>query len=382
MFIDLIGSYGRGISLGVRRYAEETGTWHCRFASTWPVGIAVDLSNWNVDGWIGYADEFKLGEELRRRPVPLVCISSVEARRGRRPTVVCDNHAIGRMAFDYLFDRGFRHFGFVGHRNAAFSVEREEGFCQAVEQLGYKCATFDYNYQPPSRIALLHWLRAQPQPLGVLCDNDDIGVVILDVCREHGLAVPQQIAVLSVDDDELLCTARFPTLSSIRNDTTRIGYEAAAMLDRLLDGEPPPSRPLRVPPLGVTTRQSTDALAFADPEVSRAVQFIRACIDRPTSVQDVVRNATVSTRALELRFRREMNCSILQYIHRQHVERARSMLADPHYDWSIEQVARASGFSSPTRFGIVFRRHTGMTPTQYRQRFRDIGGRPGAEHVD
>ena len=366
VFVDLIGAYGRGIFLGLRKYAEEVGNWHCRFPSTWPVGNDVDISDWNVDGWIGYSNDHKLGALMRERPTPLVSVSTEEAMRGR-PAVAPHNEAIGQMAFDYLLERGLGHFAFVGHSSAPFSVLRQAGFVRAATEYGRPCHLFpDYLYTPRSYGQLGRWLVGLPKPIGLLADNDDIGAVVLDVCREVSLAVPQDIAVLSVDNDELLCTVRVPTLSSIQLDTYRIGYEAAATLDRMLSGESAPSKPLLVPPLYVVTRQSTDVLAFADSEMRRAIEFIRGRVAQPTTAADVIANATVSARPLEQRFRKQLHCSILDYIHRVHVEHAMSLLSSTRL--SVSEVARASGFTSLTRMGIVFRRLAGRTPSEYRRR--------------
>lgn len=369
VFVDLIGSYGRGVFLGIQKYCEEVGNWHCTIPWTWPLGARIELEKWKVDGWISQSGEGSIGRQVERYGKPLIAVSTSDAQRGR-PAVIGDNAAVGRMAFDYLLNRGHSEFTFIGHSSAAFSRERQASFMKAVREYGkpYHPAP-DYDYTSRSRREIGRWLTRAPKPLAVLCDNDSVGAHVLDVCRDFGLAVPQAVAVLSVDNDELMCTARLPTLSSIQLDTRRIGYEASALLDRVLNGEPVPPKPLLIPPLRVVTRQSTDTLAFADQEVHRAVQYIREHIAEPTTVADVQRHATVSARPLQIRFRRQLQCSILTYIHRQHVERAMSLLAGT--DLSISRVAAASGFSSPTRLGIIFHRLTNQTPSQYRRKSRD-----------
>ena len=250
--------------------------------------------------------------------------------------------------------------------NARYSVKRRGSFVIAVDQFGRTCHTFpDYRYSPQSDKELRDWLTWLPKPIGLFADCDDIGAIVLDQCRAAKLAVPEAIAVLAADNDELLCTLRLPSLSSIQLDTSRIGYEAAATLDQMLDGGPPPVKPVRIPPINVVTRQSTDALAFADVEVRNAVQFIRSRTSKPTTVADVVVNARISVSTLEQRFRRQLKNSILSYIHKVHVEHAISLLTST--DLSIDQIAQESGFSSPTRMGIVFRKVTGKTPSAHRR---------------
>jgi LacI family transcriptional regulator len=362
--VDLVGAYGRGIFMGLRKYAQEVDNWHCRFCSVWLGASDTNISGWEVDGWIGYGQEPSLLAALQARPRPLVCVSTAEAGQ-HRPTVAPDNKAIGKMAFEYLLDRGHIHFAFVGY-GSQFSEVRQTAFVEAVHEFDRKCHLFPQHlFASLADSKLRQWLMDLPKPVGILCGSDHVGAVVLDCCREMQLAVPQSVAVLSVDNDELYCTARVPSLSSIQLNTFRIGYEAAAILDRMLNGEIPPSRPLLIPPLYVVARKSTDALAFVDDEVRRAVQFIRDRVAHPTTVADVFGQATVSAATIESRFRSQLRSTILRYIHKVHVEHAMSLLTSGND--SIAEVARASGFSSLTRMGIIFRRITGRTPSEYRR---------------
>lgn len=362
--VDLVGSYGRGIFLGLRQYAQEVDNWHCQFCSVWLGADDTDISTWKVDGWIGYGQEARLLAALRSRPRPLVCVSTAQTTR-RRPAVVPDNKAVGRMAFDYLLDRGHTHFAFVGH-DSLFSDLRQAAFVEAVGEFGRTCHQFPRHlFAPHADKELRRWLSRLPKPVGIFAGSDHIGAIVLDCCREQRIAVPQAVAVLSVDNDELYCTARLPSLSSIQLNTFRIGYEAAATLDRMLNGETPPHKALLIPPLHVVTRKSTDALAFADDQVRRAVQFIHERITHPTTAADVIHQAAVSPATIESRFRRQLKCSILHYTHKVHVEHAMSLLSSTRL--SVWEVARASGFTSTTRMGIIFRRVAGQTPSEYRR---------------
>lgn len=350
--------------MGLWRYADEVGNWHLQIPPSTPAGIVGDISEWDVDGWIAFGHQSPLTQALERRRVPTVFVSSVEALAGM-PAVIPDHEAVGRMAFDHLLDRGYPHFGYVGF-DIGFSHLRHRGFATSAERFGRACHVFsDYSFDHPSDDRLIEWLRQVPKPIGILATEDHIGAIVIDCCRRADIAVPQMVAVVGVDNDELRCVVRKPTLSSIQLDSARIGYEAAALLDRLLAGEPAPRRPLLVPPIRVVTRGSTDELAFADDDVRSAVTFIRSRVSQPTSVAQVVAHTATSHQSLDARFRKQLGSPILRYIHKQHVEHAISLLTST--DLPVAQVARQSGFRSPTRMAIVFRKLTGKTPRDFRR---------------
>lgn len=364
IFLDLIGAHGRGMFVGIWRYADEVGHWHLQIPPFTPAGLVGDISNWEVDGWIAFGRDDPLGKTLARRPVPTVFVSTGEAFGGA-PAVIPDHEAVGRMAFDHLLDRGHTHFAYVGF-NVAFSRYRHGGFAQAAEAFGRVCHVFpDYSYDVPSDDRLTAWLLQLPKPIGIFAAEDHTGAIIIDCCRRAGIAVPQAVAVVGVDNDELRCTVRKPTLSSIQLDSARIGYEAAALLDQLLNREPAPRKWLQVPPIRVVTRQSTDELAFADEDVRNAVQFIRDRIAQPTSVAQVLAHTATSHQSLDARFRKQLGSPILRYIHKLHVEHAISLLTST--ELPISQVARQSGFRSPTRMAIVFRKIADKTPRDFRR---------------
>jgi LacI family transcriptional regulator len=204
--------------------------------------------------------------------------------------------------------------------------------------------------------------------VGLFACQDICAAFASEVCRTAGLRVPDDVAILGVDDDDLLCELARPPLSSIRVPSERIGYDASAQLDRLLRGAEPPPDPVRLAPLGVTTRRSSDILATTDPDVRAALAFIRSRPHVPIDVSDVVREATVCRRVLERRFRQEIGRSLGAEIRRTRLERAKQLLTDTHY--SVEDIAHLSGCHTVKQLWLLFRRHLGQTPREYRATYR------------
>jgi LacI family transcriptional regulator len=183
-------------------------------------------------------------------------------------------------------------------------------------------------------------------------------------CAEAGRAVPDQVAVLGVDNDEVICELSSPSLSSIEPDTHRLGYAAAALLDRLMAGARPPKQPVLIAPKGIQVRQSSDVLAMEDPDVAAAVRIIRDGACTGISVGDVVRQLAISRPTLDRRFVRLLGHSPKAEIERVRFERATSLLAETPY--KMERIAGLLGFGTAPQFAIAFKRYTGLTPSQYR----------------
>jgi LacI family transcriptional regulator len=281
------------------------------------------------------------------------------------------------LAARHLGERGFSQFGFVGHPHHVYSTEREDGFRQGLAAAGHTPACYHERPAPSYRrrgrllvlnVSLQRWLKGLPKPVGIFACHDVWALQVVEACRLTGLRVPEDVAVLGVDNDDLLCELARPSLSSIVVPADRIGYEAAALLERLLAGGRRPRRPLLVPPAGVVTRHSSEVLAIADPDVMAAVRYIRAHRHHPVRVEDVLREVAVSRRALERRFRAAFGRGLGEEIRHGHLERAADLLATTGL--SVAEVADQAGFTSVHYLSRVFRHEMGVTPTAYRRQFR------------
>jgi LacI family transcriptional regulator len=303
------------------------------------------------------------------------------------PRVGIDDHAVGAAAAAHFLERGFRHFAFVGHTDHAYSTRRERGFAESLRMAGHSPACFREagRFDPRGRVwaldpRLSRWVRALPKPVGLFACNDVWGCQLSEACRQSEVAVPEEVAILGVDNDDLLCELARPSLSSVAVPGEAIGFEAAALLDRMLSRGPGEARPgtrkppLLLPPRQVVTRRSSDILAVDDPYVAEALGVIRRRAGRAMSVDDVVDLVPLSRRSLERRFRSCLGRGVWEEIRRVQLERAKELLAGTELPMSA--VAAAAGFSESKQLSVVFRQETRMTPTAFRRQTRPAG--PGA----
>ena len=361
----------RHLLRGVRRYADTRPDWMFFQAYADPASVAA-LREFRPAGVVAYVCSQALARALRRFRCPIVNVCGALADSGL-PTLGIDNDRVGELAAEHLLDRGLRHFAYFGHGDFAFSVRREAAFRRAVEARGFAVASFRApaagDFDPDRRMLgraadLRGWLLSLPRPVGLFACHDICGAYATEVCRQAGLRVPDEVAIVGVDDDDLLCELARPPLSSVRPPSERIGFDASMLLDRLCRGEAPPAGPVLLEPLGVTTRGSSDVLATADPEVRAALAFIRSRPHAAIDVTDVARGAAVCRRVLERRFRAETGRSIGAEIRRVRLERAKQLLADTRL--SVEEVAGLSGCSTVKQLWMMFRQHVGQTPRAYR----------------
>jgi LacI family transcriptional regulator len=365
--IDAVASYGRGVIRGIMSFCRANPRWVITVEPLWSFGSLPDIDQWDVDGLIvqTYSREFE--QRVLARGLPATNVSNFCNDAGRLPTVLPDDAAVGTMAADYLLSLGFRDLAFCWPGNMPYGQLRLDAFRARAEGAGV--AFHECNV---SRQDLGAWLTRLPKPAALLGCNDDWAHRVLNVARRSGVKVPDDVAVLGVDDDELFNSLVTPSLSSISLPAEQIGYEAAAALDRIMDGHAAAADPLRLPPLRIVPRESTDVLSVDDPDVVMALRFIRDRATHPLQVDDVLEHVPLSRRSLERKFRRLVGHSISDEIRRAHVERAKRLLTAT--DLAMPQVAAGSGFTSATRLGIVFQKEVGEPPTEYRRRSR-IGGR-------
>lgn len=376
--IGLVLGYGlafyRDILHGVKRLAAERPHWVLTPIAPDCRALESPLVK-SQDGFIAHIFAKTLARGLSSLGKPVVNVSGVLPELPF-PRVIVDHEAAGRLAAEHFLSRGVRQFGFVGYPQHAFSLGREAGFRRQVEAAGYAVAVFRdrkrklgdptglWHWNP----ALLAWLAGLPKPVGVFASHDSQGVQISEYCRHLGLKVPDDVSIVGVDDDDLLCDLARPSLSSVALPGERIGYEAAAMLERLIVGQPLDTPRLELPPVRLVVRQSSDIQAIADAEVAAAVRFIRDRAGQPTQVRDVMRAVPASRRSLERRFRSLLQRGIFEEIRRVQIERAKALLVDT--DMPMSLVAARAGLADSRQLSIVFRQQENMTPTKFRQLYR------------
>jgi LacI family transcriptional regulator len=365
--VDTIGSYGREVIQGVMQFCHRNPNWviavEPRF---WVYDELPEPDQWDVDGLIVQAYSQEMMDRLKGVDFPVINVANMSAGGCDLPTVIPDDPAIGLMAAEHLLSLGLRHFGFFTDSTYEFGNLRGEAFAQRLAESGFTSIVCD-----TSTMDINQWLVNLPKPIGIFCCNDAWAHRLLSRTRRAGLEVPEQIAVLGVDDDELLNTVGIRPLSSISIPAARVGFEAARLLNLALEGTTPPKL-TRLAPLCVVPRATTDIAQVEDAQVSAALQFIKANVSRPIQVSDVLDHLAIGRRSLERRFRDFIGRSVASEIRRAHVERAKQLLTVTSL--SIEEVATAAGFASPTLLGVIFRKWVGESPTAFRQRSKCTTG--------
>ena len=372
VIVNNVGGYSRGVVRGVTSYAFAR-TWTCRVQGVNDTDLTQHLRDF--DGFIvqtASSEQLKLLASTRK---PVVNVSSALPMT-RFTSVVSDDSAVGRLGAEYFLRRGYRRFAFHGPDDRAYVKLRQQGFAARLSESGETCTT-------TNDVNQLLSLLSQQQPIAVMGSNDRAAVVVLDVCRTAGIKVPDAVAVLGVDNDDLVQSLAYPPLSTINTARERIGFEAARALEQLMRHETTfamtpkttpkttskttQNTPLLIAPTGVITRRSTDLFAVDDVGVVDALRFIHAHAGRTITINDVLREVPFSRRQLERRFRESLGRSILDEITRCRMDRAKQLLTDT--ELTLPQIALASGFASVSYFAVVFKRQAGITPGAYRTQF-------------
>jgi LacI family transcriptional regulator len=363
---------GRDILRGVARYVREHEPWALYHE---PHGLEASvpqwLRRWNGDGIIARIQTRRIAQQLAASGIPVVDVLGVVPELSF-PLVLVDNIAIARMAAEHLLERGFRRFGFFGIEGENWSEQRYAGFCAAVAGVQSQVPICRLPRDAKGRRSweraenhVARWIASLPKPAGVLICSDQRGSQFLEACRRAGVSVPNDLAVVSVDNDEPLCEVCLPPLSSVEPGHLNVGYQAAALLDSLLRGGAAPRKALQLQPLETVTRQSSDILAVADPRVGMALRLIREHAPSGMRIDDIAREVGLSRSVLQRRFRATLHCSIHQEILNVRIRHARELLATTEI--SLAAVAEQAGFKHQEYLGAVFRARVGKTPAQVRE---------------
>lgn len=362
---DISGAYGRRVLSGMGRFANQHGGWSLSMVPSWERDLDGLLHQ--VQGVLVQANSDWLIAAIQKSGRLVVNVADTFPEYPF-PTVISDNLTIGQLAAEHLLDRGFRNLAFLG-TEGWYAARRQEGFGAAAERCDVRVDVMGVDrVVATSQRAIGQWLSALPKPVGLMAANDVVARTAARICRSLEIRVPVDVAIIGVDNDELICELYDVPLTSVAVAAERIGFSAAALLADLLAGKKPPEKTVLVPPVGVVGRQSTDVLALSDPLVAQAVQYIREHLRQRLTVQQLLRSTNASRRQLEQRFLKALGRTPAAEIRRQRVAQAKYLLATT--DIAIATIATDCGFPDAPRLTKVFRRQTGMTPLQYRMRNR------------
>ncbi len=365
---------------GIRRYAHEAGGWlfFCSPPTLAGAGESAltlrSMRDWNGDAMIVVSNDERELRAARRMGIPIVNLGGGLAKSYGVPRVMVNHFQAGRLAADHLLSRGLAHLAFFGWSNLWYSQQRRFGFRSRAAESGATCSDFlrvSYGRADLSwaeRVAeVSKWLRSLALPVGIFAVQDYRAQFLMEACQEAGLRIPEDVAVIGMDNDTTICEHTEPTLTSIARNSERVGWVAAELLDRMMRGEPPPASDVLVEPEGVVTRQSTDRFYCADPVVQRALDYMRQNLKAQFKIDAIAEHVSVSKRTLETRFREKLRCSPHEFLTKLRVERARALMQmSPKR--TIEQTARECGFGTVPAFHAAFRRLTGQSPGSFRKK--------------
>lgn len=370
--VDQFRAHGRGVLRGIARYVETYGPWSLFIDpladSNYPKGRS---ENWHGDGILTYIESRERAERLRQSRIPTVELFAYR-QDNLLPLVAHDDLAVGRVAALHFVERHYRHFAFSGYAQTLWSERRYQGFAETAVSSGCETTHCLPVERPSTLVAwervqqqLTDWVKALPKPVGLMACSDHHAQRILDACQRAGLVVPEEVAVIGVDNDEEICRLSNPPLSSVILDGEQVGYEGAALLDTLLRGRRGRADRSRVliPPLGVATRRSTEASAIADPLVAQALRLIRERACEGLTVEQLLSALHISRSVFYQRFHSVLGSSPHAEILRAQLARAKNLLRQTNLP--LKTISEMAGFHSPNYLSVVFKRETGMTPGDY-----------------
>jgi LacI family transcriptional regulator len=365
--------------MGIASYVKIHGPWSIEFEEGDPSEhFPKWFGRWKWDGIIARVSTPAMAEVIGATGAPVVDLSGGLPEAGF-PRIRSDEEAVGRLAAEHLLRRGFHNFAFCGFNGTDWSDLRRNSFARRVAEAGFDCQTFqnpgtsrapaDLDYEEHGELherELMIWLQSLPKPCGVMACNDARGRQVLTCCREVSVAVPDEVAVIGVDKDEIFCELSDLPLSSVILNTQQIGFEAAALLAALMAGKGVETPSTVVQPVGVMARQSTDVLAIDDRHIAAALRHIREHACNGLDVESLLKVVPLSRSVLERRFSKILGKSPKTEILRVRLDRVRRLLAES--DLTLAEVAEKAGFEHPEYMSRLFKKKMGITPGEFRRR--------------
>ena len=367
-------NFDQGIFRGIAAYAKERRSWSIYVEQEQQSWLSV-LSEPGLSGLIVNLDSDVFAEKALRLRLPMVGLGGGGGYYNPTsgiPYVTTDNARIGQMAAEHLLDTGMRHFGYCGFpptRNFSWTTIREKAFCQRLAASGFDCSVFHGTsalgtHAAATQREIAVWLRALRKPVGVMGCYDWRARHLLEACHSADLRVPDDVALIGVDNDAMLCNLTDPPLTSVEQDRYGIGHRAAALLDELLNGGKPDPLVHVIAPLGVVTRQSTEVVVTSDPAMCEVLRLIRKRACAGLTADAVAAKMHISRTTLDNRLKAALGRTTDQEIRRVRVALAESLLS--HTTMPLRQIAAQAGFGTEQYLCAVWKREKGATPGQFR----------------
>jgi LacI family transcriptional regulator len=376
LLFDISEKYGQSLLTGIVRYFKENGSaLFCKmplyYRETLGIkGIIKFAKEWGAHGIIAQLSNTRDVKKIADSGIHLI-VEDFKERFAEFPNITGGYFEAGQMGAEYFVKKGFKNFAFYGFRNIVWSRERSEGFENYLHDLGFDVYNFEHEelhatdlwYYKPS--ALSKWLKSLPKPIAIMACDDARGQHITEACKHANIKIPEDVIVLGVDNDEMTCNLSDPPLSSVNLDTEKGGYEAARLMDLMIQGKVKKPQNVMVKPTYIVTRQSTDIASASDTHIALALTYIHKNLENNLSVPDVLNQVAISRRSLEKRFLDVTGTSIYKYIFKLRMQKFSQRLLET--DKTISEIAIDSGFILTNNISRQFKQIHGCTPGEYRK---------------
>ena len=374
---DLSEEYNKNILRGITRYSKDHGPWtFCKMPTYYRETIGIDgilkwAKEWEADGIIGQFYNDEEVEKFTKANIPVIA-QDFKERFTDIPNITGDYKETGRLGANYFLKKGFKNFAFYGFGNIVWSRERAEGFQERVQEAGFNVHYYENKeatsaelwYYKPS--ALSEWLKSLPKPIALMTCDDNQGHHIAEAAKHAGIRIPDEVSVLGVDNDDTVCELSDPPLSSIELDAEKGGYEAARLMEQMIEEKTCCGSDIIVKPTQVITRRSTDIFACNDKYIVSALKYIHGNLDKNLKVDQVLKEVPLSRRSLEKRFMLTTGYPVYEYIYNQRIEMFTQKLLET--DMTIFEIALDLGLSDSKNIARQFKQVKGLTPMEYRKR--------------
>ena len=377
LLTDFSSGYSRNLLKGIVRYSKEVGNWSFQRMPLYyrmlygENGVVEWAKKWQADAIIAQLTDVNI-ELLNDLNIPII-VQNYRDRNKAVSNLTGDYFNTGVMAAKFFLNRGYRNFAFYGFKGAIWSRERADGYSHEIEKQGYKLAILENDNKDREEWSYNHtvlgnWLQSLPKPVALFACDDHFALQISETCNVYNINVPDDIAILGVDNDDLLCNISDPPLSSIVLDVENGGYNAGKLLHQLITKEITEPFNIVVNPLIIERRKSTEKYAVSDKNIRTILNYIEKNYANHLSVEELVKQVPLSRRVLEKKFKEETGESLYQYIQNYRIDQFTRLLITT--DYSLFEAALQSGFENYKNVSRIFRKYKALSPAEYRKRYK------------
>jgi LacI family transcriptional regulator len=336
------------------------------------------LIDWEGDGIIARVVDQSIADLLHATGLPTVDVLG-NVPKSDFPLVKTDNHAIGSMVAEQFIQNGYRNFGLIGLGQESWSLEREQAFFKTASQINktphslhLKSTDSEAVHISHSLSALRDWLPRLPKPIGILATSDQFAPLLFEAAHELKIRIPEDISIIGVDNDAPYCDLCRPALSSVDPNHEEVGYQAAELLEQLLAGKTPSAQAIKVRPNMIHLRRSSSSLAVDDPQLCKAMEYIRLKACQGICIDEIAQYCGLSRSVLQRRFRAQINRTVGESILNEKLSRAKELIHAGNL--SMQRVAELSGLNSQEYMSQVFRKYFKQSPKQFRSKIAASNG--------